>query len=42
MANAYPDDTESLCPVCLTRIKARRETGRGDVRLVKLLGIVGW
>lgn len=34
-ANAYPDGTESLCPVCLTRIKARREARGDDIYLVK-------
>ncbi|HUW66126.1 MAG TPA: radical SAM protein [Spirochaetia bacterium] len=31
----YPNSTQSLCPVCLKRIPARREAAEGDVFLVK-------
>ncbi len=35
MGKAPPDETESLCPVCLKRIKAQRVSTGGDVVLVK-------
>jgi uncharacterized radical SAM superfamily Fe-S cluster-containing enzyme len=38
MEKAYPDETESLCPVCLTRIKANRVIQGDEVFLVKECG----
>lgn len=35
MGNAYPNETESLCPVCLKRIKATRLNLGNEVFLVK-------
>ena len=31
----YPDETESVCPVCLKRVDAKRVTKGSDVFLVK-------
>ena len=38
VAKAYPNETESVCPVCLRRIKAKRVAQGGDVFLVKECG----
>ncbi len=38
MDQAYPSDTESLCPVCLRRIKATRLLRGDEVSLVKTCG----
>ena len=38
MEKAYPNETESLCPVCLKRIKAKRLLQGNEVFLVKECG----
>jgi uncharacterized radical SAM superfamily Fe-S cluster-containing enzyme len=38
MEKAYPNETESLCPVCLKRIKAKRLVQDNEVFLVKECG----
>jgi uncharacterized radical SAM superfamily Fe-S cluster-containing enzyme len=38
MEKAHPDETESLCPVCLRRIKATRLLRDDEVFLVKECG----
>jgi 7,8-dihydro-6-hydroxymethylpterin dimethyltransferase len=35
MAHSYGDETESVCPICLERIKARRVSRGSDVFMVK-------